>query len=118
MTEFLQNANQESYDIIIAIASFHHLPSYRLRVTTANHMYRVLAYDGMCYMTNRSDSDRFRKRFRSSIYTARRKSIVSLGLYRTNDLFLPWKNEKNHQVFQRYYHIFSLTELERIAKIA
>lgn len=46
MTEFLQKVkNQETYDIIIAIASFHHLPSYRVRITTANHMYRALAYE-------------------------------------------------------------------------
>ncbi|MBP6910092.1 class I SAM-dependent methyltransferase [Patescibacteria group bacterium] len=46
MTEFLQKVkNQETYDIIIAIASFHHLPSYRVRTTTANHMYRALAYE-------------------------------------------------------------------------
>lgn len=118
MTEFLCNTKQESFDIIIGIASFHHLPSMAVRTTTANHMYKALAYDGMCFMTNWSDSDRFRKRFRSSIYLAIWKSIVSFGIYRPNDLFLPWKSEKLQKTFYRYYHIFSLKELERIAKMA
>lgn len=78
MTEFLQNTKQEDYDIIIGIASFHHLPSSRTRITTANHVYRALAYDGICFLTNRSDSEWFTKRFRKSIVSARLKSILSL----------------------------------------
>lgn len=118
MTSFLSSTNQESYDIVIAIASFHHLPSFRMRVTTANHIYRSLSYDGFCFLTNWSDSKRFRQRFRRSIYTALRKSIVSFGIYRPNDLFLPRKSDKKDKIFFRYYHIFTLQELEKIAKIS
>lgn len=79
MTDFLHHVkDQESYDIIVAIASFHHLPSLRIRLATANHMYRALAYDGICFMTNRSDSNWFRKRFRKAIAAALFKSMMSL----------------------------------------
>ncbi len=118
MTEFLHEAEQESYDIIIANASFHHLPSVRTRIGTANQIYRALAYDGFCFMTNWSDSERFQQRFRKSIVTAWAKSILSLGIYRPHDLFLPWKSDTHKKVYYRYYHIFSLEELEKIAKIA
>lgn len=118
MTEFLHDTKQENYDIIIGIASFHHLPSSRTRITTANHIYRSLSYDGICFLTNRSDSEWFKKKFRRSIVEAWRKSIISFGIYRPNDLFLPWKNELHNKVFYRYYHIFSQKELENIAKIS
>lgn len=118
MTTYLQMAEQEEYDIVIGIASFHHLPSSNLRVTTANYIYRSLAYDGFCFFTNRSDSERFRTKFRSSIIQARWKTIVSFGIYKPSDLFLPWKNEWHSKVFYRYYHIFSPKELEDIAKIS
>lgn len=118
MTEFLQNIKQESFDIIVGIASFHHLPSLRVRVTTANQMYRALAYDGVCFLTNWSDSEWFRQKFRKALTTALFKSMVSLGIYRPMDLFLPRKSDKGGKVFYRYYHIFSLRELEKIAKIA
>src|SRR6185369_14628747 len=106
MTTFLQKAKQEEYDMIICIASFHHLPSSRVRVTTANHMYRALVYDGFCFMTNRTDSEWFKNKFRTSIRQGWLKSIASLGVYRPNDLFLPRKSESHDKVFQRYYHIF------------
>lgn len=118
MVRFLRAAGQETYDLIVGIASFHHLPTGRDRVLTAHAIYRALSYDGLFFMTNRSDSDRFRKRFRSSIVQARRKSIVSFGIYRPNDLFLPWKNDAHEKIFFRYYHIFSLRELEKIAQTA
>ena len=118
MTSFLQSTNQESYDIIIGIASFHHLPSFGLRITTANHIYRSLSYDGLCFLTNRSASDWFNKRFRPSIMKASLKCLVSFGIYKPNDLFLPRKNDKKGETYFRYYHIFSLEELEKIAKLA
>ena len=114
MISFLGSAEQESYDLIIGIASFHHLPTPRERRATASNIYRALTYDGLLFMTNRTDSDRFRKRFRSSIVQARRKSIVSFGIYKPNDLFLPRKNDAHEKIFFRYYHIFSLRELEKI----
>lgn len=118
MVSFLQKADQESYDLVIGIASFHHLSSARDRLITANSIYRSLAYDGLFFMTNRTDSDRFRKRFRGSIVSARWKSIVSFGIYRPNDLFLPRKNDAHEKIFSRYYHIFSLPELEKIGTAA
>ena len=118
MTTFLQKVKQEEYDMIICIASFHHLPSSRVRITTANHMYRALSYDGLCFMINRSESDWFKKRFRKSISVALWKSIASLGVYRPNDLFLPWKSDNQHKIYYRYYHIFSEKELVNIAKIS
>lgn len=118
MTTFLQKVKQEEYDIIIGIASFHHLPSSRMRITTANHIYRALSYDGFCFMTNWSDSERFRKRFRKNIIEAWYKSIFSCGIYRPNDVFLPRKSENKKKTFYRYYHIFSAKELQNIGKIS
>lgn len=118
MTDFLSETEQESYDLIIGIASFHHLPSMSLRVITAQYIYSALDYDGLCFLTNRSDSKRFRSKFKKSIVAARRKSIISFGIYRPNDLFLPRKSDKDNKVFHRYYHIFSLSELSKIAKVS
>ncbi|MEI7477859.1 MAG: class I SAM-dependent methyltransferase [bacterium] len=91
MVSFLSEAEQETYDCIIAVASFHHLPHEPARLEALNGMYQSLSYDGICIMTNRCYSDRFKKKYKKEITQARRKVLWSLGYSDRHDIMVPWK---------------------------
>jgi SAM-dependent methyltransferase len=59
MGEFIVRQKQESFDVIIGVASFQHIPSSRERLFLMKHFYRALRYDGLLIMTNRSLSHWF-----------------------------------------------------------
>ncbi|MBP6086220.1 class I SAM-dependent methyltransferase [Patescibacteria group bacterium] len=114
MVSFLMNAKPEEYDVIIGVASFHHLPTQQLRSLALDSMYACLAYEGACIMTNRCYSDWFRQKYRREIRLASWKSIATLGYKDKNDIMVPWKENDGKIVSTRLYHIFSQKELSRL----
>jgi hypothetical protein len=63
MLHFLQTQQQQSIDGISAIASVQHLDSKAKRQSFFDLSYRALEYNGYLFLTNRSFSDRFLKKY-------------------------------------------------------
>jgi hypothetical protein len=114
MVAFLVDAKPEEYDVIIGVASFHHLPTQQLRTLALDSMYASLAYEGVCIMTNWCYSDWFKQKYRREIRLASWKSIATLGYISKNDIMVPWKENDGKIVSTRLYHIFSQQELSRL----
>ena len=57
------------------------------------NFYRLLDYDGMLLMTNRSLSDWFVKKNWKIVMKARLKSWLRLTNDKTRDLMVPWTDE-------------------------
>ncbi|GHV23343.1 hypothetical protein FACS189428_6720 [Clostridia bacterium] len=112
MSEFIVRQKQETFDVIIGVASFQHIPSYRERLFLMKHFYRALRYDGLLIMTNRSLSQRFLTKHLSEFFCSFGRFLVSFGKSDWRDIYVPWTNKG--QTFKRYYHLFGLKELKKL----
>lgn len=115
MINYLGNFDQQSFDVVIAIASFQHIDSKSKRINIFKHIYRVLTYWGILIMVNWSFSDRFIKKYSKQFSISVLYSILTFWFLKYNDLFIPWNTE--NKIFERYYHIFTLKELIQLYKM-
>lgn len=96
--------SDESFDQIWVIASFHHLQSRSERVKALSEFKRVLKPGGLVCMTNWNFSQ---KKFWSPWFQIKR-------LF--DKVIVPWKNNKQEVLGNRYYHGFYLHELRKLFK--
>ena len=78
------------------------------------NFYRLLSYDGILLMTNWSLSSWFVKKNWKAVWNARLKSRLRLDSSIARDLMVPW-TDKDGKIYERFYHFFSLRELERLS---
>lgn len=114
ITKLIKNFEQESFDLIVWTSSFQHIPTNKERSFLMKNFYRLLNYDGMLLMTNRSLSDWFIKKHWKIIMKAHLKSWLKLKNNKARDLMVPRTDEK-WEIYERFYHFFSLKELEKLA---
>ncbi len=107
---------QESFDFVIGIASFQHIPTVRERFFLTKNIYRILKYNGKIMMSNRSFSRRFIKKYQKNLIDALRKYIVSFGKHQRNDIMIPRKHENT--IVKRFYHIYTLAELKKFIALS
>lgn len=118
MNSFLSQQEQQSVWCISAIASIQHLNSSQKRQAFFNLSYRSLEYNGYLLLTNRSFSERFLQKYWRQVLFGLRRYAISLGTYQRNDLNIPRKDpqrQENGKIFDRYYHMFTLSELRNHA---
>ena len=113
ITKLVKNFEQESFDLIVWTSSFQHIPTAKERSFLMKNYYRLLDYDGMLLMTNWSLSDRFIKKHWKIIMKAKVLSWFKLNKSNSRDLLVP-RTDENWKVYERFYHFFSLKELENL----
>jgi len=119
MMNYVQNLEQESVDIIIGVASVQHLMSPKQRKLFFSHAYKALRRWWIFLMTNWSYSLRFLQRYWWQQIVAGVRSLLSSSWHR-NDLTIPRKDpdyKKNRKIFHRHYHMFTLYELQQLARL-
>ena len=114
ITRFITNFEQESFDLIVWTSSFQHIPTTKERSFLMKHFYRLLDYDGMLLMTNWSLSDWFIKKNWKIVLKSRILSWFKFDKWSARDLMVP-RTDNQWKVYERFYHFFSLKELERLA---
>ena len=117
ITKLVKNFEQESFDLIVWTSSFQHIPTAKERSFLMKNFYRLLDYDGILLMTNWSLSDWFIKKHWKIVVKARILSWFKLNKWNFRDLMVPWTDE-NWKVYERFYHFFSLKELENLNNFA
>ncbi|MBU1167145.1 class I SAM-dependent methyltransferase [Patescibacteria group bacterium] len=100
------------FDTVFAIAVLHHLPSYDYRLKAVKEMRRVLKKDGLLLMTN---WNLWQAKYIVRVLKTSLKSIFDENLD-FGDVFIPWITKE--VVVKRYYHAFTLSELERLCQEA
>lgn len=110
--EYISWCKQESFDFVIWVASFQHIPTTKERFFLIKNIYRILTYNGTLMMTNRSFSQRFLKKYKKEFIYSLWKHFSSLGKHQRNNLMIPWKNKD--KLSKRFYHIYTLRELKRL----
>ena len=107
-----------SIDTIFSIASLHHVKRYRTRLSIINQLHKILNDGGYVVITVwRKYQKKFRnyfiidlvKRTFSKKYRLRQEH---LGLNEYGDIIIPWKVSKVDKTYERYYHLYSKSELK------
>ena len=98
--------NKNSFNIVLAIAVLNHVPSEKLRIQAVKEIYRVLKPGGYLLMTN------------WNLYQKKYKYLVKKNSdgFDKGDALVPWRNPEGELLQERYYHSFTLKELEYLAK--
>jgi len=99
----------QSYDVATSIASFHHIPSEKLRNKALKEMHRIIKKNGILILTN---WNLFQPKYKKYIWQARLRYIYSFGKYHSRDTFIPWSKTG----IKRYYHAFTIKELRKLLK--
>ncbi len=116
MLWFLEKQDQQDFDMVVAVASFQHIPTKWERLLIMKNIYRVLNYDAIVIMFNWSFSKWFFKKYAKSILKSLLVWVLSLWTKAINDIYVPWKDNKTQKIYYRYYHIFFLYELKYLFK--
>lgn len=116
IVHYLKWLKQESFDFVIGIASFQHIPTIKERFFVIKNAYRILKYEGKLLMSNRSFSLWFLKKYQKDFLHSLRRYVLSFGKNQRNDLMVPRKNGKT--IDKRFYHIYTLTELKKIVSLS
>ena len=117
ITKLVKNFEQESFDLIVWTSSFQHIPTVKERSFLMKNFYRLLDYDWMLLMTNRSLSDWFVKKHWKIVMKSKMLSWLKLGKWSARNLVVP-RNDGNWKVYERFYHFFSLEELKNLANFS
>ena len=118
ITKLIKNFEQESFDLIVWTSSFQHIPTTKERSFLMKNFYRLLNYDGMLLMTNWSLSKWFVKKHRKAVLKARFMSLIHFDKSESRDIMVPWTDNKTWKVYERFYHFFSLRELQNLSDFA
>ncbi len=94
-------------DVALSIASFHHIPSKRLKDKAINEIYKILKAKGILIITV---WNLFQRKYKKYIWKARLKSLLSFGKYDFRDTLIPWSKSR----VERYYYAFKPKELKKI----
>ena len=116
MLSFLEKQDQQNFDMVVAVASFQHIPTKYERLLIMKNIYRVLNYDGVVLMFNWSFSKWFFKKYSKQIIKSLLIWILTLFTSPINNIYVPWKDNKSEKTYYRYYHIFFLYELKYLFK--
>lgn len=117
MSIYIQESKQQSIDIILCLAAYHHLQTKKERLQALHNAYRTLNYGGTLILVNWSFSQRFIEKYRTPIVQAILKSIGTLWTSKWNDVLVPRKDpnfESNQEIHHRFYHLFTLQEIKEL----
>jgi alkylated DNA repair protein alkB family protein 8 len=83
------------FDGIIAIASYHHLDNDVARTKSLNEMYRLLKTGGLCFIT---------------VWAMEQEEGSKFNFTKSDEL-VKWVERSTKQVYYRYYHIYENNDL-------
>ncbi len=99
----------EFCDVLCAIASFHHVPSQKLRLLALKETVRVLKSGGTLIL---SVWNLFQPKYKKYVIRAYFKWLISFGKFDLRDTFIPWGKSG----IDRYYYAFKVKELRKLAE--
>jgi len=110
-TEFDNN----SFDLIYAIALLHQIPSKKYRIRFLNEVKRILKSEGFLILTvwNLWQKKYIKYIIKTFILKTKIPGSTKLDF---KDTFIPWK-KRNGTIINRYYHAFTIKELKKLVKV-
>lgn len=107
---------KEKRDLVFSVAVIHHLPGFDLRLKAIKQMLNATNNGGSIVF---SVWDMWsNKKYKSLLFRAAWQKIIGRNKLDFGDLIFPWKNDKGVAISERYYHAFTVKELQRLMKLA
>ncbi len=106
--------NDEKFNSIYTIATFHHLPGKLHRLRVARELYRVTKKGGWIVVTV---WDLWQTKYKKQIWKNRFKKIIGRSELDWNDCQITFTDNEG-KVFNRYHHAFTERELEKLFRKA
>lgn len=106
--------SKDSFDCVISLAVFHHIPSKQNRQKFFKEIKKVLKKDGILILTVWNlwqNSKAINLLFKYTFLKLFRKSDLDFF-----DIFYPWRNSKRELLGKRYLRFFSIKDLEKLAE--
>ncbi len=98
----------DSFDLIFCIAAFNHIYGRETQLQCLREMYRVLKSEGKILMTNWNlFSESAQKKIKKDHWKIINSEEIKQGI----DVMVPWKSSEGHILAERYYHGFTMDEL-------
>jgi len=94
-------------DSALCVATLHHLPTSKLRISALMELHRCLKHNGRAFI---SVWDFEQDKFKDEL-TRQLKEPAREGEF--GDVFVPWKGKRG-KTYQRYYHLFYQDELMKL----
>jgi ubiquinone/menaquinone biosynthesis C-methylase UbiE len=106
--------NDEKFNSIYSIATFHHLPGKRHRLNVAQELYRLTKDNGWIVITV---WNLWQTKYKKQIWKNRFKKLMGQSTLDWNDCQITFTDNEG-EVFNRYHHAFTKKELERLFRKA
>lgn len=103
--------SSKKFDLAVAVAVFHHLPSPKIRVLALRNVHSALKKDGVFIF---SVWNLFQEKYRAQRLAALLRSIFTFGIFHPRDLFIPWKKGPNKR--KRYYYALKKKEVSALLR--
>lgn len=97
------NFDENSFDIILCIATFHHIKTKREKIALLKNIYKWLKPGGYLLMTNWN-------LFQNSYI----KYIINFQKHSWNDFLVPYRDGNGKLLTNRFYHSFTISELKSL----
>jgi len=102
------------FDKVFCLAVLHHIPSKKFRKDFLREIKRVLKPGGKLILTVWDLNENSKAKRLLFKYTLLK--LIGKSKFDRRDIFYPWKNSRGKTLIQRYVHIFSEKELERLVR--
>ena len=103
----------QQFDVVLSIASLHHVPSKKLRQQQIREFSRVLKSNGYLIITV---WNLWQKHYRSELFKYTRQKLFGQSKLDFGDIYWRWKNPQGEVLTRRYLHGFSRPELEKLVR--
>ncbi len=107
-TPFLEN----EFDLVLSLATLHHIPSEEQRISAFSEIYRVLKPSGMVLITVWYfwDKPKFKEEMTAKLLNQKsNKANLEYG-----DFLKPWKDNQGNILAERYFHAWEKDELKEL----
>lgn len=106
--------NDENFNSVYSIATFHHLPGRSHRLAMARELYRVTKKEGWIVVTV---WNLWQRKYRKQIIKNKFNKFIGRSKLDWNDCHITFTDNEG-KVFNRYHHAFTEKYLERLFKKA
>lgn len=100
----------DSFNVVYAIAVFHHLPSNEIRKKMAAELYRILKPEGTIVITV---WNLWQWKYWRNIFFNWEEKILGKSFLDWNDCYIDFQDNRNN-IFPRYHHAFIKRELTEL----
>ncbi len=108
----IEEIDNDKYDYIFLIAVILHIPGRKNRLKVVKDLAKKLKKNGTLVISTWNILNQ--KKYKKIVFKNNIKNLFHLNKFEKNDLLFPWKNNNGEELSLRYYHAFTIKELNKL----